>query len=101
MNKYGFIAKMRAHAGKRDELLAILLEAAQGMLSVPGCQLYIAGKDAKDENLIIIMEIWDSKETHDDSLKNEDAKALIAKAMPLLDGMPEGNSMEISGGKGI
>jgi len=101
MNKYGFVAKMRTHAGKRDELLAILLQAAEGMHSIPCCQLYIAGKDAKDDNLIVVMEIWDSKEAHDNSLKDENAKALIAKAMPLLDGMPEGNSVELSGGKGI
>ena len=101
MNKYGFVAKMRTHAGKRDELLAILLQAAQGMHSIPGCHLYVAGKDAKDENLIAVMEIWDSKEAHDNSLKDQNAKVLIAKAMPLLDGMPEGSSLELSGGKGI
>ena len=49
-----------------------------------------------------IIEIWDSKDDHANSLKNEKVRALIMKAMPILDGQPmKGQEMEILGDTGI
>jgi quinol monooxygenase YgiN len=63
---YGQIGKMIALPGKRDELIALLLENVDAM---PGCLSYIVAADATDENAIWVTEAWDSKESHDGSLK--------------------------------
>ncbi len=101
MNKYAFHGKFKAHKGKRDELISILLQASALVSTAKGCRHYIIYKDAKDEDAIFVSEIWDTKQDHDDSLKLEGCMELISKAMPLIDGKPEGNSLEVIGGKGI
>jgi quinol monooxygenase YgiN len=62
----------------------------------------VIGKDANDVNSVYVTEIWDSKEDHDNSLKLEEVRALIMKAMPIIDGQPQkGQELEILGGTGI
>lgn len=101
MNKYGFHGKFKAQKGKREELVSVLLQAARLVSTAKGCHQYIIYKDLKDEDEIYVGEIWDSKEDHDNSLKMEGCSELISKAMPLIDGRPEGVSLEVVGGKGV
>src|SRR4051812_7525560 len=101
MNTYGFIGTFKVKAGKRDELIAILLQAATNMSNVKGCKLYLVSADTKDENAVVVTELWDSKEDHDNSLKLEGFAELINKAMPLMDGKPEGKVLDVIGGKGL
>jgi quinol monooxygenase YgiN len=101
MSKYGYFGQLKAKPGKADELIQILLTAAKDPQSMKGCHHYIVGKDVADENTIWISELWESKEAHGESLKHEETRALIAKAMPLIDGMPQkGIEMNVVGGLG-
>jgi quinol monooxygenase YgiN len=101
MNKYALIAKFKAHSGKRDELVSILMHASKLVSNAKGCHQYIIYKDSKDESSIYVSEIWDSKEDHDNSLKIEGCMELISKAIPLIDGKPESTGLEVIGGKGL
>ena len=102
MKKYLLHGKLIAKPDAVNELTTILLKAAAGVSKVKGCNLYVIGKDKDDKNAVWVTEIWDSKEDHDNSLKAEDTKALISKAIPLLDGQPQkGQELEILGGTGI
>lgn len=102
MKKYLLHGKLIAKPDAVNELTAILLKAAEGVSKVKGCNLYIISKDKNDKNAVWVTEIWDSKEDHDNSLKAKDTKALISKAIPLLDGQPQrGQELEILGGTGI
>lgn len=102
MNKYGLHGKLSAKAGECDKLSMILLEASKTVSKSVGCQVYIISKDVTDPDSIWITEVWDSKEQHDNSLQNEDVRALIMQAIPLLDEQPvKGQELEILGGKGI
>ena len=62
---YGLIGKMTAAPGKRDALIAILLEGVSGM---PGCLSYVVAKDPADADAIWITEVWDKQESHKASL---------------------------------
>ncbi|MEQ9376966.1 MAG: putative quinol monooxygenase [Imperialibacter sp.] len=100
--KYGLFGKLKAKPGKCDELIAILMESAGTDIRMPGCLQYLIGKDPDNEDIILISEVWESKEDHANSLKLESVRAAIAKAMPLLDGMPEkGIVWEVVGGLGL
>lgn len=101
MIKYGFIGKFKARKGEGDSLIAILLEAAKLLSTAKGCNHYIISRNVSDENSIIVTEIWDTKEDHDNSLKLPGSMELISKAMPLLDGKPEVTVLEVMGGKGL
>ena len=94
--------KLNAKEGKAEDLANILLEASKLVSTAKGCKLYVIGKDKVEQNAVYITEIWDTKQDHDDSLKVEGVRALIMKAMPILDGQPaKGQELEILGGAGI
>jgi quinol monooxygenase YgiN len=99
--KYGLNGKMRAKAGKGDELASILLEASRLVSRANGIGLYVVSKDANDPDVVHIMEAWDSQEDHDNSLKLDGVGALIARAMPLMEGKPDGTVLAIQGGVGV
>ena len=72
------------------------------MEEAKGCLLYIVNKEVDKPDSIWIMEAWDSKEDHDNSLKVSGVRELITQAMPILDGKPEGGmTLEVLGGKGL
>lgn len=101
MTNFGMVGKLQASAENRDALADILSQASTLMQSEEGCSLYIVSKDADDDTTVWVMELWDSKEAHDDSLKREDVRALIGQAMPLLVGAPDGASLLPIAGKGL
>ena len=80
---FGMLGRMKAVAGQRDALIDILLGSSGPM---PGCLSYIVAKDLADPDAIWITEAWNSKESHDASLKPPQVQAAIAKARPLIAG---------------
>jgi quinol monooxygenase YgiN len=95
---YGLIGKMTAVAGRRDDFIAILLEAVGEM---PGCLSYVIAKDSKDADAIWITEVWDSKASHDASLSLPQVKAAIAKGKPLIASFGDGAVTTPVGGHGL
>ena len=95
---FGLIGKMIVVAGKRDELVDILLTSTDRM---PGCLSYIVAKDVADANAIWITEVWDSKESHDASLSLPAVKDAITKARPLVAGFGDGVTTTPVGGVGL
>ena len=94
--------KLEAKAGQEKRLEDILLTAAQSAPTMAGCHLYVVGKKDGEPRSVYITEIWDNKAAHDNSLKNEDTRALIQQAIPLLATQPErGDELKILGGFGI
>jgi quinol monooxygenase YgiN len=95
---HGLIGKMKAAAGQRDALIAILLESTSGM---PGCLSYVIATDPKDADAIWITEVWDSKDSHTASLTLPAVKAAIAKARPMIAGFGDYFTTEPVGGVGL
>ncbi len=98
---YAMTGKLNAQIGKRDELVEILLSASRVVAQLPGCHVYIINEDIADETCVWVFEMWDDKEAHDSSLKDERVRSLIAEAMPLVDGAPSGAELRVAGGHGI
>jgi quinol monooxygenase YgiN len=95
---YGLIGKITAAPGKRDELVAILLEGTGGM---PGCLSYIVARDSADADGIWITEVWDSRESHGASLSLASVRAAIAKGRPLIAGFSNRVETTPAGGHGL
>ena len=95
---YGLIGKMTAVDGKRDELVAILVEGVAGM---PGCLSYIVATEPGDASAIWITEAWDSKASHDASLTLPSVRAAIAKGRPLIASFGSGTITTPVGGHGL
>jgi quinol monooxygenase YgiN len=95
---HGLIGKMNIAAGKRDEVLDILLGSTKAM---PGCLSYIIAKDPKDDNALWITEVWDSPESHKASLSLPEVKEAISKARPLITGFSDYVTTIPVGGHGL
>lgn len=101
-SKYGLSGKFTAKVGKADELVSILLEAAELVSTAKGCHLYIVSRDAENGNDVWVYEVWDSKEDHANSLQLEGIRELISRAIPLIDGQPQrGTELKVAGGAGL
>jgi quinol monooxygenase YgiN len=95
---YGLIGKMTTVAGKRDELLSILLE---GVAEMPGCLSYVVAKDPADANAIWITEVWDSEQSHKASLSLPAVKQAITRGKPMIAGFSNSTVTEPVGGHGL
>lgn len=95
---YARTGKLAAQSGRRDEFVALLLEAAAVVGESADCLLYLVAKDLTDDNAIIVMELWANKEAHAASLQDERVRALIGQGLGMMAGTPEGSEMEVVGG---
>lgn len=98
---YAMTGKLIAQHGKRADLASILKQAAQAVSQIPECKMYVVCEDVSNENAVWVFEAWEHKQAHDDSLKNEQVRALISQARPLLAAAPDGTELSVIGGHGI
>jgi quinol monooxygenase YgiN len=97
---YAYQGTMRTRPGHRDEVVDLLLSGTDG-LRAAGCHLYAVGVSETDPDLVVVSELWESKEHHDASLELPETKAAIAAAMPMLTGEFTGAEARIEGGLGV
>jgi quinol monooxygenase YgiN len=97
---YAYQGTMRTRPGHRDDVVAILLSGTGG-LRAAGCHLYAVGVSETDPDLVVISELWASKEHHDASLHMPETQAAIAAAMPMLTGEFTGAEARVEGGLGV
>ena len=95
---HGLIGKMTAAEGKRDALIAVLLE---GTAQMPGCLSYVVAKDPTDATTIWISEVWDSQESHKASLSLPAVREAIAKGRPMIAKFDLSVTTEPVGGHGL
>jgi quinol monooxygenase YgiN len=95
---YGLIGKMSAVEGKRDELIAILI---QGTGEMPGCLSYVVASDPADANAIWVTEVWEDEASHKASLSLPAVRGAIAKGKPLIAKFDRGVTTEPVGGHGL
>ena len=95
---YGLIGRMLAAPGKREELLAILLEDNPTM---PGCLSYVVARDPASADGIWVTEVWDSPASHQASLQLPQVQSMIGRARPIIAGFGERFETEPLGGVGL
>jgi len=80
---FGLIGQMRVAEGKREEVIAALLEGTNDM---PGNIAYLIAEDLEDPTSIWITEIWNTKTDHANSLQLPQVQAAIGKAREHITG---------------
>jgi quinol monooxygenase YgiN len=95
---YGLIGRMTAVPGRRDALVAILLEGVGGM---PGCLSYVVATDPTDADAIWITEVWESQASHQASLALPAVRNAIARGRPLIAGFGPSTVTAPVGGHGL
>jgi quinol monooxygenase YgiN len=97
---YGYIGSMKTIPGHRDDVVSILLSDVDS-LKEAGCDLYIVSVSDADDDTIWVSEVWQTKQHHDASLQQPEAKAAISKAMPMLTGEFVSHELTVVGGFGV
>ena len=62
---------------------------------------YIVSRSPADADTVFVTEAWTTREAHDRSLEDDDVRALIARAMPLMAAPPDAVTLAPAGGKGL
>jgi quinol monooxygenase YgiN len=94
---YGLIARIKAVAGKRTELAAVLVQDG----SMPGCLSYVVAEDPNDADALWVTEVWVDQAAHRASLQLPAVQAAIAKGRPLIAGFDSRVETNVLGGIGL
>ena len=94
---YGLIARIKAVAGKRTELAAVLVQDG----SMPGCLSYVVAEDPNDADALWVTEVWVDQAAHSASLQLPAVQAAIAKGRPLIAGFDSRVETNVLGGIGL
>jgi quinol monooxygenase YgiN len=100
MSRFGIYGKFTAHAGKRDALVQALLEAAAGLQSFEGCEVYIINVSETEPDVVWVTEVWRDQAAHQASLAIPGTKDLIQRTRPLIAGIEQTKLVPV-GGKGL
>jgi quinol monooxygenase YgiN len=95
---YGLIGRIKAVAGKRAELAAVLV---QDDSSMPGCLSYVVAEDPSDADALWVTEVWVNQGAHRASLQLPAVQAAIAKGRPLIAGFDNRVETNVLGGIGL
>jgi quinol monooxygenase YgiN len=87
MDKFAMYGKFTTVEGERDNLVQILLEAAELLKSYEGCELYIINVSDEHADAIWVTELWKDAEAHAESLKLEGILPLLQRGKPLIAGV--------------
>ena len=96
ISRYG---KAVARKGQGAELAKVLLAAADEMSDDPGCELYLVNRQAGEEDVIWVTELWRSQADLDASLERIRGSDQVAAAMALVEDW-EMIELDLLGGKG-
>jgi quinol monooxygenase YgiN len=97
---YGLVGSLTTTPGRRDDLVALLLRAAELLEDNAGCLQYLVGT-GDDPDTVWVSELWTDRAAHDSSLEPEAVQVVIAEARPLIAGMAEPTQLDVRGGKGM
>jgi quinol monooxygenase YgiN/mannose-6-phosphate isomerase-like protein (cupin superfamily) len=94
-------AKATAKPGQGEPLARVMLEVAESLEEVPGCELYLINRSTADPDVVWVTEVWQSQEQLDAALESEGARARIPEVLALVeDGGFERVDLEPLGGVG-
>lgn len=79
---YGLIVKLTSAPGRRDDLIEMM--GGEDSRTVPGCLSFIVAKDASDENILWITEVWASQAAHEASLQAPPIRESLTDADTLI-----------------
>jgi quinol monooxygenase YgiN/mannose-6-phosphate isomerase-like protein (cupin superfamily) len=80
----GRYAKATAKPGRGDALLRKLLEVAENLREVAGCELYVINRSIAEPDVVWVTEQWQSQEMLDAALDSDGARALIPEVLELV-----------------
>jgi quinol monooxygenase YgiN len=88
------IGEIRAKQGSRDELRRFLISLMPGIRSSEGCESVQLYQSQEDPSKYVMIDVWDSVESHQASVKNIPAEKL-GEIQPLLVSSPSASYFKL------
>lgn len=98
---YGLLTAFYTHPGEKDNLVKILLEAAEALDDYNTCIQYIVSESETEVDTVFVSEIWVDKGHHATSLDNPAVQETIKRAKPMIKEIKQIQELDILGGKGV
>ncbi|EIF8386473.1 antibiotic biosynthesis monooxygenase [Listeria monocytogenes] len=98
---YGLLTAFYTHPGEKDNLVKILLEAAEALDDYNTCIQYIVSESETEADAVFVSEIWVDKGHHAASLDNPAVQETIKRAKPMIKEIKQIQELDILGGKGV
>lgn len=103
MSGVGRYVKFTAQPGRGDELATLLLQAADSLRDVAGCELYVINRAKAHPEVVWVTELWLDQASLDASLeqlRTDAGKARVSEITALLTQPPELIDLDPLGGVG-
>ena len=97
---FGMHNQFTAQPGQANALQEMLLAAADGLRGNQDCLLYLISRSPEDPNLVWVTEAWTDRTAHEASLQDEDVRAAVQRALPLIAAVSR-TELRLVGGKGV
>jgi quinol monooxygenase YgiN len=94
---FGFIGKLDALPGQRDELARILLALPE----MPGCRSYVVARKVGDDDELWVTEVGESRDAHAALLSRPVVQDAMRAGKPLIAVMSSRTEVEPLGGFGL
>lgn len=101
MTKFSLLNKFVVQDGKKEEMIGILLEAAESMEDLDECEVYLVNINENEPGSVYVYEVWIDEGAHQASLGLEAIQKLISRAKPIIKSLERISTLKIKGGKGI
>jgi quinol monooxygenase YgiN len=89
-NMFSVYGRMTALPGRRDELIALLLDGFRAGGDDCGLLVYSINTAFDDPDTLWLTQLWTDKEAHDATTRSEPVAAVTCQVPPLLAQQPEG-----------
>jgi quinol monooxygenase YgiN len=101
VEKVARYARIVAREGRAEEAAAILLDAAEHMREVAGCELYLVNRQADVPDTLWVTELWSSRADLD--AVREHMRSRPSQAASLMELVSDFQMIELDllGGKGL
>ena len=93
--------RLVAAPGKRDELVAKFLEAAEIQRDNPACELMLVSTAPDAPDVVYLTEIWSAEDAWEQARRRPEIQAWAASMPGLVGGPPQSARLEIAGGTGL
>ncbi|MEL3963139.1 putative quinol monooxygenase [Lysinibacillus endophyticus] len=101
MNKFSLLNRFTVQESEKENMINILLEAAQSIKNLDECEIYLVNTSENEPNTVYDFEVWTNESAHQASLSLEVTQTLISLAKPIITGMERISTLTTLGGKGI
>ncbi|MGW3469741.1 putative quinol monooxygenase [Saccharopolyspora sp. NPDC000995] len=102
--KVGRLMAFTAKPGQGGDLAAVMLQVAEGLRQVQGCELYVISQDSGDPDTVRVVEAWVDQESADAALAaaaSSKGEVSIESVLGMLARPPERIDLTTLGGVGL